>query len=114
MTTADHMARAQGVLDECFGNPDSPLWHHAKTCIATALAAAEARGREQAAQWHDKKAEVHARGALWIGRNRERWEGVPPEGVEAAPMNGPAVAYQHEIGCAAAIRAIGKEGTPDE
>lgn len=61
---------------------------------------------ERAARLFDERAKVHARHALWMGPQRQRYEGARVAGIEMSPMNGPAISYDREMANAEAIRAL--------
>lgn len=61
---------------------------------------------EQAAALFDEKAALHSRGALWIGPERQRYEGPRVGGVQMTAMNGPAISHDEALFNAAAIRGL--------
>jgi hypothetical protein len=102
MTTVDHMARAR-ELRVLTGVGLENMEHIAafERAVATALADAEARGREQAALKCDKRVE-DVRGVL----EARRFRGASTNELAALETR----ATDAES-LAKAIRAIGKEGT---
>lgn len=48
---------------------------------------------DEAAAIFLNKMETHAAQALWMGPQRQRYEGARLAGVEMSPMNGPAISY---------------------
>ena len=78
----------------------------AARALAEQDTAARRAGLELAAKWHEARAAIHARDAIWIGPNRERYEGARLAGVKMSPINGPAFAYDRETADATTIRAL--------
>lgn len=68
-------------------------------------------GIDEAAIIFDKKAEVHAAQAVWMGPKRQRYEGARRNGVEMSPMNGPALAHDNAVNTAAEIRALAEQSS---
>ena len=68
-------------------------------------------GIDEAAIIFDKRAEIHAANAVWMGPQRQRYEGARRDGVEMSPMNGPALSHDKALSDAAEIRALGAEQT---
>lgn len=66
---------------------------------------------EEAVAVFETMAQVHACGALWMGPQRQRYEGARPVGVQADAMNGPAIAYDGEMAHVASMRSLMKKGT---
>jgi hypothetical protein len=82
------------------------------SCVADALRAARTRGIEEAAQFHERRAELHGRDAKWMGPDPQYLQGARIPGAAMSPMNGPAMSHDHEIAAAAAIRALVKADLP--
>jgi hypothetical protein len=61
---------------------------------------------DEAADIFVKKMEIHARQALWMGPQRQRYEGARISGVEMSPMNGPAISFDGALQHFLEIRAL--------
>lgn len=75
-------------------------------------AAGQERMRHLAALVEDTNASLHTKDAIWMGPQRQRYEGARIPGVEMSPMNGPAIAHDGALSRAAAIRALPIEEIP--
>lgn len=121
---ADSWELASQIAHETFANIDCFAFathnshgRHSERCCQladrlareiTRLREAERRAVERCAGIFEKRAQIHAPQATWIGPERQYYKGARIPGVEMAAMNGEAISYDREMANAQAIRATAR------